>query len=811
MRPVWCRARTELRAYLRRTLGVVLLLGVVSGAVLAIAAGARRTDSAYPRFLRSHKAYDVAVVNYPSDETAVFDFDELADLPMVAEAARAPFEFINIGPGVGAVASMDGRIGRDINRFELLEGRAVDPGRPEEVVISFALAEREGLTVGSRFPFVDPAELERIVADAPPAERAEAQAFVEAVGRVLPDGQLQVVGIEAAPGEFPPQFAGNGLLAHVTPALARELHWGENEVLLVRLKGGRADVAAFGRELERRSGGRFVQKVDQHAHAAAVRRSIRFHVMALWVLAVVAGFTSALVLAQVISRSAFLEANDHPTLSALGMTPGQLAAVGLIRWSAVGLAGGIVGAAVAIAASPIFPIGLARTAEPTPGVALDLTVVGGGVAATLVVVVALASVPALRGARGRIGATRPSRSSRVAGAAARAGLPPTAVCGLRLAFEPGRGPTALPVGTTLAAVTIGVAALVGSLTFGASLSHFLDTPQLYGQRWDRELTDFEASFAAGDLDVVGSQPGVAAAGVGEADNPLQINAVGADGLVLASVKGDVVPPVIGGRHPSGRNEIALGRRTMVKADVDIGDEVDVRLANFGERRRMRVVGQVVLPALSPGAQLGEGALLAPEGGRSLIRDESAGGAAPPFGEGGTVLFVRFEPGSDPGRVTHELGERLGRQLYPLERGAPHDIVNFGRVEATPWLLAAILAALAAATLAHILASAVRRRRRDFAILRALGFQRHQTVAAVVWQATSVVAVALLLGVPLGIAAGGWSWSAFAGLLGILANPRVPFGTTALVLPAAVVLANLVAAIPARLAAGISPALVLRTE
>lgn len=110
MRAVWARACSEVRAGWRRQVGIVVLTALPSGAVMALAAGARRTKTAYPRFLEHHEAYDALVVNYPADETAIFDFDELSRLPMVAESARGPMEYLPVGTGVAAVASIGGEV-----------------------------------------------------------------------------------------------------------------------------------------------------------------------------------------------------------------------------------------------------------------------------------------------------------------------------------------------------------------------------------------------------------------------------------------------------------------------------------------------------------------------------------------------------------------------------------------------------------------------------------------------------------------------------------------------------------------------------
>src|SRR6266480_7742314 len=97
-------------------------------------------------------------------------------------------------------------------------------------------------------------------------------------------------------------------------------------------------------------------------------------------------------------------------------------------------------------------------------------------------------------------------------------------------------------------------------------------------------------------------------------------------------------------------------------------------------------------------------------------------------------------------------------------------------------------------------SAVRRRRRDLAILKTIGFVRGQVQAAVAWQATAFAVAALVVGIPLGIGAGRWWWTLFAQRMGIVPAPVVPLALIGALLPAGVLLANVVAAIPARIAA-----------
>ena len=56
-----------------------------------------------------------------------------------------------------------------------------------------------------------------------------------------------------------------------------------------------------------------------------------------------------------------------------------------------------------------------------------------------------------------------------------------------------------------------------------------------------------------------------------------------------------------------------------------------------------------------------------------------------------------------------------------------------------------------------------------------------------------------------------AWTTFADQIGVVPAARVPVAAAALTIPGALLLANLIAALPARVAARMRPALVLRSE
>jgi hypothetical protein len=85
------------------------------------------------------------------------------------------------------------------------------------------------------------------------------------------------------------------------------------------------------------------------------------------------------------------------------------------------------------------------------------------------------------------------------------------------------------------------------------------------------------------------------------------------------------------------------------------------------------------------------------------------------------------------------------------------------------------------------------------------------MAAVAWQASVILVVAVLVGGPLGVAAGHWAWAAFASSLGAVPVTVVPLPALLAAFLALLVAGNLLAAGPGAVAARTRPAAVLRTE
>ena len=127
---------------------------------------------------------------------------------------------------------------------------------------------------------------------------------------------------------------------------------------------------------------------------------------------------------------------------------------------------------------------------------------------------------------------------------------------------------------------------------------------------------------------------------------------------------------------------------------------------------------------------------------------------------------------------------------------PTSLVNFGEAVNFPLILGCVLAVFGVATLLHLLVVSVVRRRREMGLLKALGFVNLQIGATVLWQATTVALVGIVVGVPLGIVVGRVVWNAFATNLGAVPVAAVPGLTIAALAIGVLVVANALAVIPA---------------
>ena len=107
------------------------------------------------------------------------------------------------------------------------------------------------------------------------------------------------------------------------------------------------------------------------------------------------------------------------------------------------------------------------------------------------------------------------------------------------------------------------------------------------------------------------------------------------------------------------------------------------------------------------------------------------------------------------------------------------------------MLAAFFALIAVVALANAAGTAVVRRRRDIAVLRAIGFTPGQSGRVVFGMMTTIALVGLAVGIPLGILVGRLLWRTIADSVDVTPTFVAPVLAIAVASAAALVLANVV--------------------
>ena len=814
-------------------LSLVMLIGLVGGLSIGAFAGARRTDSSFPVYYQSTNpstlevfagfadpqlgllhGYDPKVIHglatLPDVQRAVTDvgFDGSIDLSSIKgahlhlTAGETPPDVVG-GLG-GEYLSQD--------RVTVAEGRLFDPSRTTEAVMNAQAASELGVHVGSVISFP-------IYTNADAASSASAPPY-----RVVRIRLVGIVVFARSVVESDIGRLGDGVVL-LTPALTRQLApccaYFSGAALI--LKGGSRNAPTVRRE---------AQRVDPIASAgiggsgtpgeaiAQAQRAIKPEAIALGVFGAIAGLAVLFLAAQLMGRLLRRDASDAATLRALGADRSMAFVDVLAGLLCAIVLGALLADAVAASLSPLMPIGPVRPVFPSPGIAVDRTVLGLGVVALVVVFGTLAILLtrrettrlASRGAREQW-----RQEGRVVRAAANAGLSAPAVTGLRLALSPGSRRDAVPVRSAILGAVLAVAVLVGTITFGASLHSLVSHPALYGWNWDGALLsgfagqeDLPKATVAHFFD---KDPYVAA---WSGANFIGAKLDGQNVEVLAEQPGAAVtPPLLSGHGLLAANQIVLGGDTLASLDARIGDTVSLRV--HGERaRHLVIVGTATFPVIEKGFDMGSGALAATSDfpttllnaqqntipGPSAVLFRLRAGASP-TAERRSLIAV--EAGIDATRGDAGTVGGIVRVLRPAE------IVNYRSMGTTPALLGLALSFGAVAALGLTLLASVRRRRRDLAILKATGFTKRQRAAAVAWQSSVAVLVGVLVGAPIGIVLGRIAWDLFARELSVVPVPSVPTTSILVIAAGSLVLANLVAAVPGRMAARTPTALILRAE
>lgn len=769
----------------------LIVLGVLIGLTIGLAAaafdGARRTDSALGRLRDKTSASDAALFA-TQVELLDPDWTTLVHRPEVERLARWGLAFGNVDGREGDLffVPMDGVWLQEIDRPIVISGRMFDPRVADEAVLSDDASKVLGLGVGDTIPFTAMAADGTF--DAPASGPALDVRVVGIVHTAL--SYVFTGGAFLSPG-FVTQFGDDAFIA-------------ENAV--VRLHRGADEMAALRRDVNV-DVGNGVPVLDFRVTGRRVTATTDVEGAMLRLLATIVSLAGLGFLGQALARSASTIGTDVGPLRAFGMTRRQLVGAALrphLLTTGVSVA---FTAVTVVVASRWFPVGLAAGVDPDRGIQVGVAVLIAATVIAALLTLGVAAFGSWRATRSAVGRDVPRGAWLARWNVARS-VPLR--MGARMAFEGGGSPRRASAWPALVGAAAAVTGVVAIITVNHGLTDALAHPEVAGVAWDASIIPHQddislaGGISANLVDSVVARPGVAAvSSIGRV-----VTEIGELGVPVYTV---IEPPTgaavelvtLSGRAPRNDDEIELGPSTARDLGVDIGDTV--HLADAGNAR---VVGLGLFPA-DVHSQFDEGAWVSPKRWRGLsaIAVDADSNAAVEM-----LVAVRFTEHDDLEAQIGALQADFGSStdfVTPVEQ--PYELANLRNVRTLPTLLAVFLAVLGSLAVGHALFSSVYRRRRDFAVLQSLGVTRTGVRGMIATYATVVALAGLVLGVPIGLIAGRAGWQAITDRVPLTFRSPLTALAVVLVVPIAVITVNAIAVIPARRAAKLKPALVLRSE
>jgi ABC-type lipoprotein release transport system permease subunit len=786
----WRWALADVRRGWRSLLVVAMLVALAGGSVMAGVAGARRAGESVERFLAAAQPSDVNMftrVPLPTVLHRDLDADPRVDSLRESRVALAGPSTMQLGiEAITLVAGEDFWTGASPPR--ILAGRA--PTGTDEVAIAETTARTTGLAVGDtvEFDLLMPDALEACFGGGVCEPEGLGAVTVTALLRVPEDLTDNVFGQSPfyAPADFLDERGGDALVAggFIT------------EVLLA----DDADLDGFVGDYSVALGG------DGNASPTATdfsgaSRAADLQADALLVGSLIAGMAAITIVGQAYGRQLQRRRSDAPALLAIGMTRRQRTVAAFLPGLVASVAGAALAVPVAVALSPVFPLALARRADPDVGVHLDLQVIAVG----SIVLLVIASIAAAVSATGWSRITRAGGIDRDVSFASRlvsdVGLRPNPATGSRFALDRGSPDRRTPVASALLGSTMAIAFVVGAAVLASSLDGLLSTPARYGATWDLLAS---TGGERPDLDDVPADPGIDA--VAEVVTG-ELN-LGRDGvrykelaLGLSPMRGDIGAVALEGRSPRSPDEALLGSDTMATLGASVGDSITAD----GPRgaTQLTVVGRGIVP-LYGSPRTDKGVVVPVSTYEALGGDELATDIDVERG-----LLVRLEDPTTFADVASEL-EAAGLRIDEPFRQA--SVSALAQTRQVPTLVAVFAGLLGAAATFNVVAVTGRRRRGELAVLRALGARPGDAGATLVWQAVVIALVAVVVGVPLGLVAGRQIWQLVATRTNVVPVAETPWRFIAIIAVVAVIgAATVLATGPAWVARRRPPFADLRSE
>jgi putative ABC transport system permease protein len=547
---------------------------------------------------------------------------------------------------------------------------------------------------------------------------------------------------------------------------------------------------------------RSIEFVENHTDWHDAKESAVFRVQLTFVFlsafSLFAILATVLIVVSVVSSTVLSQIRQIGVLKAIGFTGRQVLFLYVGQYTILSLAGTALGFALGLALAPLplqsVTVSLGTNFRPpfsTLLMALVFAIIPG---ATMLA----AGVAARRGAQANIikaiavGAEAPIRKTFWGARLAEwSGAPMALVLGLNDAFV--RPLRALLTGLNL---TLGVMGIVFGLALSDTLQAYRENPALLGVVYDATVARQESSDSRARR-ILEQAPGVEAF-YGEVQ--LQVRARSGDTFTLRAVEGDLSAfpfHISEGRFfQPDSNEAIVGRGLLDWLGLKVGDSLTLTLE---EDERHAVTWTIVGVYPEP----------ADAGQRMMVGLSSASGldrhAVP------DTYYLNLAPGADTAKLRAYLepDKESDLSLILVEEAIPSSVIY---LQLAVFMLGGILIGIAVVNVFITSLLATQEKLRVVGILKTIGMVPAQVVAMINTAAGVMGLLAVLIGIPAGLALTGGMLTALSNVYGF-GQVSLSFNMWAIVLliPVIVFVSLVGSTIPARWAARLSIVRVLREE
>ena len=712
-------------------------------------------------------------------------------------------------PSVGAESTVFSSSDIDVSVGESVDLTLNDPGRPDLGSAALELIGMPGALddvakpVVTKGRWLTPVGLDEIVLDLGTAERSGIRPG-DPVGVVVGQARhaLQVVGL-AANASRPPYPRTEPALGYVLrEGLARfepdDEKWKWRFGVRLADPRGTADLIKLARPTY--PPGESIQAVSWVVVKDDFRLSTLGYVLPLSIVGLFTIIAVGLVIINLIGATVLAQVRDIGILKTLGFTPQMVTGLILLEHAGMGAVAAVAGIAISMAAAPaVMPVLVTKDVPVTVKEVSFSPLLAAAVAlGTMLVIGLMAFLPAWRGGRisavkaisaGIVGAS--DRVSQVARLASWLRMPPVVVLGVKDAFN-------RPLRSALSVVSLVAAVMTATFTLGmnATIDAVAKDPTvLGGAPWDVQIrldAPLQAVSSDGALHhIIEAQPSVQAY-----STELSVTLRHPDrhseelpSLAVSSEDQKLRYFIAEGRMFEDPGEAIVTQRLAEELGLRIGDVVSLAVVRptFGLTEQVLASKPLTLKIVGRYASVagdGKGLRYSLE----TLRWHGSSDVVP------DLYGVKLKPGADveafKAAVASEYVGSIRFRTLESELGDETKPLLFG--------LTAALLLIASLNILTTAVFAVRERRRDLGILKAVGMTPEQTVVAVLSGGAVLAVFAVLIGTPLGLVVTSVLFDFIGVQMGIGAGLFRPpeAALVALVAPLMLVLSTLGVALPA---------------